>query len=372
MIRLALAFLRYDRARTAGALLGSVAAVFLVGQQLGIATFLTGAMIAPLRLVPADLWVVDARSTNVNALGALDRRVLSAVAAQPGVRHAETLVAAPATARFEDGTVATVTLVGVADPLRGGLPPLEAGRPEDLLRDGALQFDRFDRRAFGQARVGDRLEVNGRAAWLAAQSASVRAFSTPIMVTTLERAQALAGLAPTVVQAVLVDVGPGADAITVAHAIERAVPGVRAWPPAALGQRTQRTLLATTGIAASIGTLVVFAVLVGCVIIGLTLYAAVLERLRDYGTLKAIGADDATVTRLVLAQAGLVALGGAGIGLALVQGFRLGVRNSGVLFDFPAAAWLGLAAGTLLIAGAGAVLAVRRVRALEPAAVFRG
>lgn len=372
MIGYAWRFLRFDRARTAGAVLGSVVAVFLIGQQLGIARYLTSAMVAPVPLLPAGLWVTDRRTTNVNALGALDARVTRLVAAQPGVASAEPLAQVPATARFADGTIAAVTLLGVTDPARRGLPPLEVGTPRDLWREGTVQFDRFDRPTFGGADVGDAVELNGHAAVLAVRSAGVRTFTSPLMIMPLARAQSLGGQPSTRINAVLVDLSSGADARQTAEAIERAIPGVRAWTPDALVRATQQTILATTGIAASIGTLVVFAVLVGAVIIGLTLYAAVLERLRDYGTLKAMGATDGAVTALVLWQAGLVALVGGGLGVTLVLGFRAGVSRSGVLFAFPPAVWVGLVVGTMGLAALGATLAIRRVRRLEPSAVFRG
>ena len=46
-------------------------------------------------------------------------------------------------------------------------------------------------------------------------------------------------------------------------------------------------MLGSTGIAISIGTLLIFAVISGFFIIGLTLYSAAIDRIRDYGTLKA-------------------------------------------------------------------------------------
>jgi len=371
MLRLAWQFLRYDRAKSLGALLGAVVSVFLIGQQVGIATYLTEAMVSPVRIAPADLWVVDARSDDVNALGVLDGRVLRQVGSTPGVSHAAPLVLAGTSARFANGTIAPVTLLGARAPHFRGIPPLESGDTLELLRDGALGFDLYDGPRYGGAGLGATLEINGRRGFLAVRSAGLRTFSQPILFAPIERARRLGGLPPHVLHAVLVDAAPGENLEALAARVQARVPGVRAWRPEALARATQRRILATTGIAASIGTLVVFAILVGFVIIGLTLYSAVVDRLRDFGTMKAIGARDGDVTRVVLLQAALVALAGAGLGIALVLGFRQGVRQSGVLFTFAPPVWGTLVVGTLVIAAAGALFAIRRLRALEPAAVFR-
>lgn len=371
MLRLAWQFLRYDRAKSTGALLGAIVSVFLIGQQIGIAAFLTDAMVAPLRLAPADLWVVDARSEDVNALGVLDGRVVRQVASTPGTRRTTPLILAGATARFDNGTFAPVTLLGAIAPQLRGFPPLERGRPDELFRDGAVGFDRYDRGTYGGADLGSTLEINGQRAFLAVRSASLRTFSQPILFTQIDRARRYAGLPFQAVHAVLVDAEPGTDLDRLARDIQQRVPGVKAWTSPALMRATQRKILATTGIAASIGTLVLFAILVGFVIIGLTLYSAVVDRLRDFGTMKAIGAADRAVSQLVLVQATLVAVVGSLLGVLLVVGFRHGVRANGVLFSLSPGVWAALVCGTVVIAATGALFAIRRLKALEPAAVFR-
>lgn len=371
MLALAWQFLRYDRAKSMGALFGAVVSVFLIGQQLGIGLFLTDSMVAPIKLGKADLWVVDANSQDVNALGAMDIRVLTQVASTDGVATAFPLVLAPAVARFSNGTTAAVTLLGAQAPLFRGFPRVEVGQPADLIRDGSVGFDRFDRPNFGGADLGAALEINGRRATLAIRSGGVRTFSQPVLFAPIERARALAGIPTTSVQAVLVELRQGADPGAVASRIESSVAGVKVWTPDALARSTQSKLLATTGIAASIGTLVVFAVIVGFVIIGLTLYSAVVDRLRDFATMKALGARNRDVTRIVLTQAAMIAGAGSAIGMLLILGFRAGIGQSGVLFTFPVAVWSALAGGTLAVSSAGALFAIRRLKAVEPATVFR-
>ena len=85
MLRTALRFITYDKPRSIGVVLGIIISVFLVGQQTGIFLFLTGAMSSLVDNTEADLWIVDDKTTNANALGEIDVRVGRAVESLPGV-----------------------------------------------------------------------------------------------------------------------------------------------------------------------------------------------------------------------------------------------------------------------------------------------
>jgi putative ABC transport system permease protein len=146
---------------------------------------------------------------------------------------------------------------------------------------------------------------------------------------------------------------------------------VRAWASKDFASSTVATVLRSSGIAISFGTLILFALISGFVIIGLTLYSATVDRIRDYGTLKAIGATQSYINKLILTQAIIFALLGFAVGFGLVTAFRLGIANVGTLFHFQS--WM---IGiffliTLGISAGGTLFAIRRIARLEPASVFR-
>ena len=120
----------------------------------------------------------------------------------------------------------------------------------------------------------------------------------------------------------------------------------------------------------SFGTLVVFAMISGFFIIGLTLYSSALDRIKDYGTLKAIGATRNYVNRLIIAQAFLYAIIGYIIAMILLFGFKMGVVNSGLAIDISPTFALFLLFITLFISIGGSLFAVRKITKLEPASVF--
>ena len=166
--------------------------------------------------------------------------------------------------------------------------------------------------------------------------------------------------------------GQGIDPNRVIAEINTTFPVVRAWDAQALANSTVTKVLGSSGIALSVGSLIIFAVLSGFIIIGLTLYSAAIDRIKDYGTLKAIGATNGYITRLILTQAFLISLVGFLLGRALVEGFRLGVANAGTIFEFPVNMQIGFFLLTLFIALGGSLFAIRRINSLEPAQVFRG
>jgi putative ABC transport system permease protein len=101
------------------------------------------------------------------------------------------------------------------------------------------------------------------------------------------------------------------------------------------------------------------------------MYTSALDRLKDYGTLKAIGAGNGYISRLILTQAMLFSMVGFLVGLALLEGFRIGVAKSGLIFSFSPLVLLSMFITIAFISLSGASFALSRIRKVEPAAVFR-
>jgi len=372
MLRFAFRFISYDKAKSIGIVLGIVISTFLVGQQTGIFLFLTGAMASLVDNTQTDLWVVDSKTTNVNALGPIDVRIGRQLESLPGVRKAYPFIVTGGTAKFEGGRSAPVQIIGSQPPnFRGGPWRIASGDLSELLDEGAVSVDIFDRKNLNDARLGTAFEINGRRAIVAVESRGVRGFGGTFMFTTVSKAREFGRISSSKVSAFLVETQPGAGLPELRGHINATIFGVRAWTKKDFSRATVSTILATSGIALSIGTLIIFAVVAGMVIIGLTMYSAAVDRLRDYGTLKAIGADNRYIRRLIMTQALVFGLVGYGIAIFFIQGFRNGIAKSGILFDYSPEIKIGFFVITVLIALAGAAFAMRRIAKLEPASVFR-
>ncbi|MCU0643745.1 MAG: ABC transporter permease, partial [bacterium] len=276
------------------------------------------------------------------------------------------------TAKFSGGKSAPVSIIGAQPPyFKGGPFRIVAGQLTDLLQEGAVSTDIFDRKNLNDATIGTNFEINGKRVQVALQTRGARGFGATYMFTTVSRARALGNVPNSKVSAYLIDVEQGVDPNQICDQINQTMFGIRAWTKKDFSRATVSTILGTSGIAFSVGTLIIFATLSGMVIIGLTMYSAAVDRLRDYGTLKAIGANNSYIRNLILIQALFFAFIGYGFGILLLQGFRNGIANTGVLFDYSLSIKIGFFVVTMFISLGGAIFAMRRIGKLEPASVFR-
>ncbi len=375
MLQTAWKFIRFDKAKSIGVIVGILISTFLIGQQLGVFMFLTGLMEALATNVKADIWVVDSKTQDVNQLGKLDIRNLRAVQGLPGVKEAFPVLIAGASANYKNGTSGAITIIGVDITQMNSVldaSNIIAGKAADLQADGAVSGEFFEKKNIGDnIDLGTDFEINGKRAFFALQTKGFRGFGSSICVTTIERARFYTNQSVNSISAVLVKLLPGANVVEVTTRVNNTLYGVRAWPSKKLAASTVKKILFSSGIALSTGTLIIFALISGFFIIGLTMYSSALDRLKDYGTLKAIGAGNRYISRLILTQALLFAIVGFTIGMLLLEGFRTGVAQAGLIFSFAPLLIAGMFATIALISLGGASFALSRIRSVEPAAVFR-
>ena len=119
--------------------------------------------------------------------------------------------------------------------------------------------------------------------------------------------------------------------------------------------------------------MVAIAFLVGVLVVGLIISTATIERQREYGVLKAIGARNRLLYRVVTTQAGLVAIVGStlGLGLALAGTQLIMMLRPQLLIVIEPVATLEALAVGLVIAGLSALFPARLLARLAPAEVFR-
>lgn len=375
MLKIAWKFIKFDKAKSIGVIVGILISTFLIGQQLGVFFFLSGLMGALATDVKADIWVVDSKTDDVNQLGRLDIRNLRAVQGINGVQEAFPLIISGASCNFENGTSGGITLLGVDENHVNALvskDKIMGGNVSDLQLDGAVSAEYFEKKNLGgNIDLGTNIEINGKRAFFVLQTKGFRGFGSSFCMTTIERARFFSNQSANTISAVLVNVENAKDIDQVVARINRTIFGVRAWPSQKLASSSVKKILASSGIALSTGTLIIFALIAGFFIIGLTMYSSALDRLKDYGTLKAIGAGNKYISKLILTQALLFTALGFMIGLGLLEGFRFGVAKSGLIFSFSPLVLLAMFSTIGLISLSGASFALIRIRSVEPAAVFR-
>ena len=125
---------------------------------------------------------------------------------------------------------------------------------------------------------------------------------------------------------------------------------------------------------APIGLMVAIAFVVGVLVVGLVIYTATIERRREYGAVKAIGARNRTLYRIVATQALIAAAVGSGLGVAVGYGGGAAMMawRPQFLVTIEPAAISAVLVASLVMGLLAALLPARTVARLEPAEVFRG
>lgn len=188
---------------------------------------------------------------------------------------------------------------------------------------------------------------------------------------TLRAAQALTGRAGqlSLIQASAVVADRGVEAI--ARALEAGLPGVVARTQLRLAMAEERLLGRLSLLLGLIAGLVLLASALG---VAAAMGTSVLERAREIGLMKALGASPARVGRLFLAEAGAIGLAGGVVGsvagLLLAQAIARSVFGTGVpLAAIPTL--LSVAMG-IIVASLASLIPVRRATANQPIVVLRG
>lgn len=378
MFRTAIKFIGFDRPKSIGIIVGIVISSFLIGQQLGTLHFITnvmGALIDHANHNTGEIWVVDNTTANVNNLFRLDSRLVNEIRSIPGVQHTYPIVVTSVSVTLPNGRTTPFTIIGSEAPSFAGGPDtarITEGDLSALIRANSVSAEYFDSRSLKiPLNIGTRLEINGKSAIIRLKTRHIQAFGGHFLYSNIDNARFYGNYPNDKVSIISVKIKPGVNVKKVASDINRTFYGVKAWELQDLRQSTVRELLSSTNMGVSFGTLVVFAIITGFFIIGLTLYSAVLDRLRDYGTYKAIGATNGYVRRLILAQAILFALTGYVIALTLLFFFKQGMAKAGLIVQITPSLAGFLLFATLFISVGGSLFAISKINKLEPASVFK-
>jgi putative ABC transport system permease protein len=357
--------------KSLGTLVGVVVSVFLMLQQLSLLLGILARVAAFADATDVDLWVTSPATESSDATDSLPASRVAAAAGTPGVAWAAPVVQGLGRVTGPGGVRELVKVVGVEAPRYAGLPRrLAPGTSREALRgSGRLLLDAGDRARLGVA-AGDRLEVDGRRGVVAGFFAGLDPHSPYAFVfANLDDARALTGFPPDRVTFVAVGLAAGADAGAVKQALSARLPDVRVftrqeWHDAEIAYFTGRN---PVGLVFGMGTVV--AALIGAGIVAVTLYSTVVDRTRDYGLLKAVGAVRRDLLRLLFTQAALFAL----VGYALGAGAFFLVRH--LAPDLPMVApheiVVGVALAALGSCALASLAAMRRVLTVDPAIVFK-
>ena len=379
MYHLALKMLIGDRAKYIMLVGGLTFASLLMTQQCAVFFGLLTWTTSHLTNMRAQIWVADPKVEQVNEVKAMRDTDVSRVRSVSGVAWAMPLYTSVQQCKLNDGNFKPILLIGLDGTTLVGRPPtLTAGRLEDVRLPNSVIIDDLavQRLSAGRRRplgVGDSFEINDKEARIVGICKADRHFFGYLYVyATYDHALLFAPKTRKMLSLVLAEPAPGVSAKEAARRIQ-AETRLAAFTEDEFFWSTIWWYFRNTGIPASFGTTILLGFIVGVAISGQTFYSFVLENLKHLGALKAMGASNGLISRMLLLQAWTVGFIGYGLGVGLTVAFGLLVLDKGQPpFALPYQLPLFSLVIILIICTLAALLGIRKIYRLEPAVVFRG
>ncbi len=373
MARTGLRMMFHDTLKMAGTLIGVVFAVVLANQQLATFLGLLGKNTMFAKNAGADVWIAPPGTMQVQGGKLISDHALMQARVTPGVEWAVPLIYGAANVATPVGGAEPVTLVGVKLPIVGGGPwNVIAGDARSLERPDTMVFEDAEREKLGGLNLGSIREVNGHKVQVGGFTYGLLPFGPSFAFAGYDLARELTKTPRDQTNFVLVKVAPGAAPADVAKRLEASLgPEVKVMTKDALVSTIHNYILRATPIGLTFGSSTLFGLIVGFVIVSLSMFSAVVDNLREFGTLKAIGTTTADLAKLLFVQSVTYALMGSFIGLAVVSNVANLIRTPRlalVLLPQTFGGTFVVMTGLCVLASS---LALIRLHRLEPAMVFR-
>ena len=367
----ALRMVVHDRSSTAGALLGVVAIVFLVGQQLSILFGLLNYMSVLVDHSGADAWTMSANVRNADAGNLISGRYIDRAIGLADVEWAEPVLIGNGLFRTRDGSFESVRVVGSRRPrLAGGPWEFEKADEQALLDLETVTVDRLDITKLGNPLLDQVTEIGEKRVRLRAITEGARGFQGTLVFASLDKVKEIARTPPGRYSAILVRFKPGVDKEVALSKLRSVMPEHSVYGTNELSRLTQRYYFTNTGIGGSFGFSTIIAVLIGVVIISLTMYTSVLSRSRDFAVMRAIGGRRRDIAVVVISESLIISGVGLFVGFLILATLLNATRGSSIPSFFPAQVPLLLSGITLLVSLLGSLIALRVALKAEPASVF--
>ncbi|MDP8963312.1 MAG: ABC transporter permease [Cyanobacteriota bacterium] len=416
MVSLARKNLLEDIPRFLVAQAGIMFAVTLVTLQTGVFTGFTRSVGQLIHNSDADIWV--ASDSLVQTEVTLPIPVSHVLQAQkvPGVERAEALSFSSALWRHPEGEITYVRVVGF-DP-NGQLFTVQnliEGNVTDLKQPYGVIVDTTNANLLHVKQVGDEAKVNSLPVRVIGLTQGNRSIvSNAFMFTSLENAKAYLTsgqtsnlscklpsgsqdlictntfskppqtqnptqppptpqplVASDLINYVLIQAKPGQNLRELQQKLEATLPNTRAFTTAELTKKNQDFWSKRTGIGFILGLGAAVGVIVGVIIVGQILYSSVSDHLKEFGTLKAIGASDWVIYGVIIEQALWMAVLGYIPSMVLCYGVAIWAASKGILLLITPVSAIAVFGLTVTMCVASAIFAIQKVTRLDPAMVFK-
>lgn len=372
MILIAWKNLFHDRVRLIVTLTGIVFALVLISVQFGMFLGFLDTSANIIENNAADLWISAPGIPHVNGGSPILEKKRWQALQVPGVASVTGYTVFFLNWKLPNGAFETCQIVGFDLDSGLGAPwNVVEGQVESLRAEDTVFIDVLYKKKLGVERIGDTLELNGKRVRVAGFTKGIRSFTTaPYVFTSFKNAQTYIRLRPD--ETIFFLVKAAGDIHAIQQGLREAIPGVEIFTKQEMLDRTRSYWVFGTGAGTTTLMGAVLGLLVGIVVVAQTIYAATIDHLKEFGTLKAMGATNGMIYRVILAQAGLAAVMGYGIGISIALAVVNATKETDLLIKLPPQIAVGVFGMTLLMCMSASLLSIRKATTIDPAMVFRG
>ena len=364
--------LAHDRIRFAVTLTGITFAVVLVTIQLGLFIGFSNTTSNLINNVGADLWVTSPHVPYIELGVRFSERKLTQIRGLPGVEDAQDLVVSFAQWKRNNGARESVQIVGFNPDSSLGRPwNIVQGQVSDFKTPDAVFVDQLYASKLGVNAVDETFEISDHRVRVGGFTRGIRSFTTsPYVFCSLKLAGKLTHIQDETTY-VLVKLVPGRSTEEERRLISDNITGVEVLTTQEFSTRTRLYWMLTTGAGIAVLAAAVLGLVVGFVVVAQTIYATTVDHLVEFGTLKAMGARNTYIYKLIAKQAIISAALGYSIGMPISFLLVRLSRNSGAALQISALTSIAVLCLTILMCVGAAFVSVNKITRLDPALVFR-
>ncbi len=374
MASIALKNLVYDKVRLSVTLVGIVFSVILSSVQLGLFVGFQTATADVIVHSNADIWITSKNLSNIEDGVPLSEKKLYQVLATPGVKNATKQIVQFGSWKKLNGADTGVMLVGFdLDDTMGAPWNLTQGSIADLRQPNAIIVDELYREKLGVSDIGQTIEIRGHQAKVVGFTRGIRTFTTsPTVFTDFKNAQNYFGLREDQTLYILVRAAEAVDLQKLKSDLQMNLKDVDVHTREELTKKQRDYWMFGTGAGITVLIAAGLGLLVGVVVVAQTIYSATVDHLKEYGTLKAMGATNFYLYRVIIAQAVTSGIIGYIVGMSaslLISYISLQGTTAIILPPLLVVALFGL---TMLMCVVASMVSINKVTRIDPAMVFKG
>lgn len=356
-----------DRTRLAISVSGVAIAILLMLILLGVYKGTLDQSSAYVRHVEADLWVAQAGTKDMfHTFSIVPAALSDPISNIDGVEEVHLLVTRPTSISIK-GKDSSVTIVGYHsetgvggpwDIVEGRAPP----NPGEIIVDRAIMKQ-------NGLKLGDFINVEGIPHGIVGVSRGTSQIINSYAFVDLEELRLFLG--PDRVSFLMLKLTDPSQAGRVSDEIVSKYPDLVVFTTDQLAENNTSVL--SEGFVPILSVLVVISFLVGVAIVGLVVYSATVERSREYGILKAVGASNRRLYGIVFQQSLLSSLIGYVVGLLFAFGVAALVEQvvARINISFSWKHFVAALVAALTMSLLASYIPIRKINGIDPVIVFK-